>query len=41
MAFISITVFAKEYICSSDLADSLENHNQNISAMLDQLENQQ
>lgn len=38
MAFISITVFAKGYTNSSGLIDSLENHNQNISVMLDQLE---
>lgn len=41
MAFISITVFAKGYTHSSGLVDSLENHNQNISVMLDQLEKQQ
>jgi hypothetical protein len=39
MAFISITVFAKGYTRSSGLVDSLKNHNQSISMMLDQLEN--
>ncbi|WP_457748763.1 hypothetical protein [Sulfurimonas sp.] len=40
MAFISITVFAKGYTHSSGLVNSLENHNQSISVMLDQLENE-